>query len=45
MNKLSTARSKKFGHLDNENNETFVDIGWRDPVLVDTILAYDEDSE
>ena len=44
MHKLSTARSKKFGHLDNENNETFVVSEYFKKLSDGTLFYRGEDS-
>ena len=44
MNKLSTARSKKFGHLNNENNENFVVSDYFKKLSDGTIFYQGEDS-
>ena len=44
MNKLSTARSKKFGNLNNENNETFVVSDYFKKLSDGTLFYRGEDS-
>ena len=44
MHKLSTARSKKFGNLNNENNETFVVSDYFKKLSDGTLFYRGEDS-